>query len=304
MATARKSSKKPKVKNYKTVKVEIAGGMAKVIFNRPEKRNAMSPQLHRDMTAALDQVMYDDDARVLVLTGAGTSWCAGMDLKEYFYELQDKQKEWERVRRIADAWMTDVLQYYPKPTIAAVNGWVFGGAFVPLICCDIAIALSDAQFGLSEINFALVPGGTVSRMITDILPPRWAMYYALTGETMDGRQAEKVGLVNKAVDTEKELWTEVRRISDSLSAKQPAALQYTKELVRYSRRMDYQQAFDYAIAKVGQLTARTQGEWLYQGIERFKHGEFRPGLGHYDRSKNRRAVGLPKNGKKSAKKKR
>jgi len=74
---------------YKTLLVEIQDKVAKVILNRPEKRNAMSPQLHADMTAVLEDLRYNDDAAVLVLTGAGDAFCAGMDLKEFFYELND-----------------------------------------------------------------------------------------------------------------------------------------------------------------------------------------------------------------------
>lgn len=273
-------------KSYKTVLVEIKDGIGKVSFNRPEKKNAMSPQLHRDMAAALQDLKYNDEARVVVLTGVGESWSAGMDLKEYFYELRDKPKEWEQVRLIANSWMTDALQNYPKPTIAAVNGWVFGGAFVPLISCDLAIALADAKFGLSEINFGLIPGGTVTRMLIDMLRPRDALYYILTGRSFDGRKATEIGLVNYCVDTLDDLWAEINDLGKELCGKHPVALQLAKELYRNSRRMDYQQAYDYSIAKVAQLTELEKGEWYDQGIVRFKKGEFRPGMGHYDRGKN------------------
>ena len=114
---------------YETVLVDVADGVATISFNRPNKRNAMSPQLHQDMTDALEALRYDDDARCLVITGAGEHFCAGMDLKEFFIALKDKPREYERVWRMACEWRAHTLRHYPKPVIAMINGYCFGGAF-------------------------------------------------------------------------------------------------------------------------------------------------------------------------------
>src|ERR1700747_578719 len=102
----------------KTVEVSIQDRVAKVLLNRPEKKNAMNPQLHLDMVEVLEALRYDDAARVLVITGAGDSFCAGMDLKEFFHELKERPKEYDRVYRIATEWRSRTLRHYPKPTIA------------------------------------------------------------------------------------------------------------------------------------------------------------------------------------------
>src|SRR5690242_7568078 len=118
---------------WKTVKVDVEGAIAWVTLNRPNKRNAMSPTLNREMIEVLDALERDDDARLLVLTGEGSAWSAGMDLKEYFREIDgapDHVKE--QVRRDASEWQWRRLRMYGKPTIAMVNGWCFGGAFSPL----------------------------------------------------------------------------------------------------------------------------------------------------------------------------
>ena len=97
------------------------------------------------------------------MTGAGDSFSAGMDLKEYFREVDGQPHHVQRrVRRDANYWQWRLLRTYPKPTIAMVNGWCFGGAFTPLVCCDLAIAAEDATFGLSEVNWGIPPGGLVS----------------------------------------------------------------------------------------------------------------------------------------------
>jgi trans-feruloyl-CoA hydratase/vanillin synthase len=115
---------------WTTVKVEIEEGIAWVILNRPEKRNAMSPTLNREMIDVLETLEQDPAAGVLVLTGAGEAWTAGMDLKEYFREV-DAGPEilQEKIRREASQWQWKLLRMYAKPTIAMVNGWCFGGGF-------------------------------------------------------------------------------------------------------------------------------------------------------------------------------
>ncbi len=114
------------------VKVEFEDGIAWVILNRPHKRNAMSPALNEEMVEILEQLELDDRCGVVVLTGAGDSFSAGMDLKEYFRETERKsQAEIAKVRRTATNWQWRKLMYYSKPTIAMVNGWCFGGASPP-----------------------------------------------------------------------------------------------------------------------------------------------------------------------------
>jgi trans-feruloyl-CoA hydratase/vanillin synthase len=138
---------------WKTVKAEIANGIAWLYFNRPEKRNAMSPTLNDEMRDALELIELDEAVKVVVLTGEGAAWSAGMDLKEYFREIDGAPDVvQERVRRAASDWQWRLLRFYAKPTIAMVNGWCFGGAFSPLVACDLAIAAEEAVFGLSEIN--------------------------------------------------------------------------------------------------------------------------------------------------------
>jgi trans-feruloyl-CoA hydratase/vanillin synthase len=141
---------------WQTVRVEVEEGIGWVILNRPEKRNAMSPTLNREMCDVLETLELDEAVNVLVLTGAGESWTAGMDLKEYFREVDEAPEiVREKIRRDASTWQWKLLRMYAKPTIAMVNGWCFGGGFGPLVACDLAIASETAVFGLSEINWGI-----------------------------------------------------------------------------------------------------------------------------------------------------
>ncbi|MEK6601872.1 MAG: enoyl-CoA hydratase-related protein, partial [Candidatus Binatota bacterium] len=145
---------------YQAILVKKENGITTVTFNRPESRNAMSPQLHRDMYAALNELRYDKETRVIVLTGAGPSFCAGQDLKQYFLEMDSQpQSVRDEVRRLSKLWRNELIRTMPQPVIAMINGWCFGGGFTIVTACDIAIAAEDATFGLSEVNFGHFPGG-------------------------------------------------------------------------------------------------------------------------------------------------
>ena len=270
-------------KVYKTVKVEKENGITWVILNRPEKRNAMSPQLHFEMVDVLVELESDDETKVLVLTGAGDSWCAGQDLKEFFRELDDKPVERRRAEWATHEWRWRSLLTFPKPTIAMVNGYCFGGGFTQLIACDIAIAAEDAIFGLSEINFGIFPGGIVSRVIADAMSYRDALYYSLTGDTFTGKQAAEMRLVTYAVPRDK-LREETVKLCQKLMEKNPAALRATKEVFKTCRNMDYTLAEEYIGAKIVALRATDPEKGRDKGIDQFvKEKKYRPGLESYDR---------------------
>ncbi len=182
------------------VRIEFDKGVAWVTLNRPEKRNAMNPALNARMLEVLDELEADDRCGVLILTGEGEAFSAGMDLKEYFREMEGKPRiVTQKARRAAYEWQWRRLRYFEKPTIAMVNGWCFGGAFTPLVSCDLAIAAEEAQFGLSEINWGIIPAGNVTRAVAETMRHRDALYYIMTGLTFDGRKAAEMGLVNEAV---------------------------------------------------------------------------------------------------------
>ena len=265
-----------------TVKVEKENGITWVILNRPEKRNAMSPQLHFEMVDVLAELESDEETRVLVLTGAGDAWCAGQDLQKFFRELDDNPSKQNRAEWASHEWRWRRLVSFPKPTIAMVNGYCFGGGFTQLVACDIAIAAEDAVFGLSEINFGTFPGGLVSRVIVDAMIYRKAMYYSLTGDTFDGKQAEAMGLVTYAVPRDR-LREETVKLAEKLIAKNPQALQAAKEVLNTCRRMGHTEAEEYIRAKSIALRATDPAGGRNKGIQQFvDEKKYRPGLESYD----------------------
>src|SRR6202008_1259610 len=184
------------LKKYETIKVEKEDGITWVIFNRPDKRNAMSPQLHMDMDDVLDELAIDDETQVLVITGAGEAFCAGKNINLFSRATEPDPPPRHKARRASNQWRWQKLSTFPMPTIAMVNGFCFGGAFTQVCACDFAVAADDATFGLSEMNWGILPGGIVSWTVVQTLNFRDAMYYAMTGDPFDGKQAKQMGFIN------------------------------------------------------------------------------------------------------------
>ena len=269
---------------WTTVRVEIEDGIAWVILNRPEKRNAMSPTLNREMREILETLELDEDAKVLVLTGAGESWTAGMDLKEYFREVDEAPEiVQEKVRRDASTWQWKLLRMYSKPTIAMVNGWCFGGGFSPLVACDLAIASETAVFGLSEINWGIPPGNLVSKALADTVGHRNALKYIMTGETFTGIEAAEMGLVNSAVPL-KDLREETVGLARKLAAKNQVVLRAAKHGFKRCRELTWEQSEDYLYAKLDQAQLRDPEHGREKGLKQFlDEKSIKPGLESYRR---------------------
>ena len=258
-------------KKFTTVKIEREkDGITWVIFNRPEKRNAMSPTFHHEMNEVLARLEVEPETRLVILTGAGTVFSAGQDLKEYFRATDGNPYEKARASE-SSGWRSKRLFSYNKPTIAMVNGYCIGGAFTQTICCDFAIAADDAIFCLSEVNWGILPGGMVSKLVADTLSPRDAMFYACTGRTFDGKKAAAMGLVNYSVPL-KNLKRETLKLARELLAKNPNVLRGTKQAVRMTRFMSWDEAADYLAAKGAEIKMRdaARGHDAYsEGIRQF-----------------------------------
>jgi trans-feruloyl-CoA hydratase/vanillin synthase len=267
-----------------TVAFDVRDGIAWVKFNRPEKRNCMSPKLNRQMLRVLDMLEFREDVGVLVLSGEGTAWSAGMDLKEYFRETESQGLAGTRAaQREAYGWWRR-LRWYQKPTIAMVNGWCFGGGYGPLFACDLAFAAEEAQFGLSEVNWGILPGGGATKVAVELMPFRRAMYHALTGENIDGRTAAAWGLVNEALPLA-QLQARVEEVARILLTKNLVTLKAAKDALRRVSEMTYESAEDYLI-RAQEAANFFDNDARKQGIKQFIDDKtYKPGLGAYDKSK-------------------
>jgi len=268
------------------VLVEFDEGIAWVTLNRPAKRNAMSPALNEEMLRVVTALATDERCGVFVLTGAGESFAAGMDLKEYF-RMTDGAPDTVllHVRRTAEEWQWRRLRDYPKPTIAMVNGWCFGGAFTPVCACDLAIAAEEAVFGLSEINWGILPAGNVTKATMETMGYRNSLYYAMTGESFTGKKAAEMGLVNEAVPLAS-LRERTRALAKTLLEKNQTALRGVKIAMKRVKYMDWEVSADYLYAKMGEALQLGAGKNRENAMKAFLDDKtFRPGVEHFKGTK-------------------
>jgi len=262
-----------------TVLVEFEDGIAWVAMNRPEKRNAMNPALIAEMKATVEALASDPRCRVLVLTGSGESFTAGMDLREYFQHTDGAPDlELIQLRRSNEEWQWRRLRDYPKPTIAMVNGWCFGGGFTPLVACDLALAADEAVFGLSEINWGILPAGNVTKAVTEVMGLRDAMYYIMTGETFDGAAARRLGVVNISVPRA-QLKERTRALARVLLEKNQTVLRGAKIATKRCRNLDWESSADYLYAKVAEALHLGGNDNRARAMKGFLDDKaYRPGL--------------------------
>lgn len=271
-------------KTYENIKITREGGITFLSLNRPDKRNAMSPALHYDMEDALTWLARDAETKVLVLTGEGEAWCAGQDLKLYFRETAGNPDERARSNTASHHWRWELLSRFPRPTIAMVNGYCFGGAFTQLHAVDFVVTAEDAIYGLSEVNWGIIPGGIVSWNMVQMMLPRHAMYYAATGEPFDGKRAVELGIANFAYPKD-QLRAETVKMARKLMNLNPSVLRFTKEAIRSVANMTAEQARDYLGAKQDSLARNDKEIADKRGMKQFlDEKSYRPGLGPYPRA--------------------
>jgi trans-feruloyl-CoA hydratase/vanillin synthase len=265
-----------------TLNLEIDGPKATIYLNRPDKKNAMNPQMHRDMHEVLDAIEAAGNVSAVVVTGNGDSFSAGMDLEECFLQPFDDPMEFYRTNLVALDWFKR-LKAFPAVTVAKVNGFAFGGGVLVTGLCDLAVASEDATFGLSEINFGIFPAGGATWATAHNLPRKQALYYILTGDTFTGAQAEQFGLVNKTVPAD-QLDEATDRIVRKLVRKNPTTLRLAKEVYEHNRATALPEAIDYDQAKLWELSRLTGNEWINVALKQFEKRAYQPGLSTYSRS--------------------
>jgi methylglutaconyl-CoA hydratase len=206
-----------------------------VTLNRPDRRNAISRELVAAATQAFARARDDATVRCVILTGAGSSFCAGMDLAELSESIQrkaDSETIWDDALRLATLY--DLIYTLPKPTIAAVNGAAVAGGAGFVTVCDLALSTPEAKFGYPEVRRGLVAAMVMPHLLRHV-GERAARYLLLTGDVIDAREAERWGLINAVVPAS-ELIERALGWARSLAEGGPNALTRTKQLLhQFSR---------------------------------------------------------------------
>src|SRR5574337_179540 len=180
-----------------TILLERSGAVATLKLNRPQVHNAFDAILIAELTAALASLAADSSARVLVLTGSGATFSAGADLN-WMQRMAAAGAEENRDDALRLAKLLRALQFFPKPTIARVNGSAYGGGVGLIACCDIAIGVEGAKFALSEVKLGLVPA-TIAPYVVQAIGARQARRLFVSAEIFDGVEAARIGLLHQCV---------------------------------------------------------------------------------------------------------
>jgi methylglutaconyl-CoA hydratase len=212
---------------YKTIQIAYDSGIATVTLNRPEKRNAVSFELVAELMKAMDEIEASP-AGVVLVTGAGKAFCAGLDLDE-LKSLLGKTHE-ENVKDSATmAALFRRLYDFPKPTIAAVNGAAVAGGTGLATMCDFTLAVPDAKFGYTEVRIGFVPA-IVSSILVWQVGHKIARDLLLTGRLFDAAEAKLYGLVNEVIPSDR-LLARARELAAQLLENSPSSMRATKKLI-------------------------------------------------------------------------
>jgi len=235
-----------------TLKIEVDDRLAVVTIDRPEVRNALSRQVLAELRDALAQLGAADDVGIVAFTGAGDkAFVAGADIAQLrHYDLHTGlDAEMQRT--------FDAIETFPKPTIAAVNGFALGGGCELAMACDIRIASENARFGLPETTLSVLPGAGGTQRLARLVGTGRAIEMILTGRFVDAAEAHAIGLVTAVVPADG-LAGELRRLADQILAKGPLAVRLAKLVVRAG--MDADQRTGQVIEQLAQALLYTTAD--------------------------------------------
>ena len=240
---------------FETVLTKVTDGVLLVTFNRPEVRNAINRQVQLDLRAVLETARADDAVGAVVLTGAGEkAFIAGADISQVagYTKLTALDSDLQR--------LFDLVEEFPKPTIAAVNGFALGGGCEIAMACDIRIASRTARFGLPETVLSVLPGAGGTQRLARLIGTGRAIELVLTGRMVDADEAERIGLVTAVMQPD-DLIAKAREISAAILARGPLATRLAKLVIRAG--MDADQ-------RTGQVVERLAQAVLYESEDKLE----------------------------------
>ena len=217
---------------YKNVRVSIEEGIATLVVDRPAVKNALNRETVDECHAALRSLAVEPSAGVLVVTGAGESaFVSGADINDIRARTRD-----DGLAAINSS-LFAALERFPRPTIAAINGYALGGGCELALACDIRVAADTAKFGQPELGLGIIPGAGATQRLPRVVGAGWAAHLILTGDIIDAKQALEIGLVT-AVMPASQLQVRVRELAKRILRQGPLAARLAKLALQASARVD------------------------------------------------------------------
>jgi enoyl-CoA hydratase/carnithine racemase len=244
---------------FENIIVEKKDRIVWITLNRPQVLNALSRELMMELREAMEEIGGDDSVRVVVIRGAGRCFGAGGDLKQ----ARELASDLRGARKLLENWHRTLfaVERCPKIVIAAVHGFAFAGSLELVMACDLAIATEDARIGDQHMNYGLASAGSASQRMPRLIGIRKAKELLLSGDWVSGKEAERIGLVNKAVPAEK-FEQEVSEFAARFASKAPAPARLIKELVNWGMQADLNTAITLELLAAtggGTMGATTEG---------------------------------------------
>jgi len=231
---------------YETILVERKGAVAIIRMNRPDKLNAMNTRLKEETTHALGDLEKDDSVRVAVITGVGDkAFIAGADINEFAGKKPIDQ--WQSYGHTS---LYNVVDRFPKPILAMINGYCLGGGCELAMACDIRIASDRARIGQPEINIGIIAGFGGTQRLPRLVGPGRAAEILLTGDLVDASSAERIGLVDRVVPHDR-LLEEAKALASRIASKGAMAVALTKACLRAAQEMPLSAGLSYETAAFG-----------------------------------------------------
>ncbi|MEM8909124.1 MAG: crotonase/enoyl-CoA hydratase family protein [Bacteroidota bacterium] len=240
---------------YQYFKVHIEQYIAQVAFHRPEKANALPMLAWEEMKQIFDALHGDPQVRVVILSGEGKHFCAGIDLEllmslQQFQQMDCEGRKREALRqfifKLQDC--ISAIENCRKPVLAAIHGSCLGGGVDIISACDMRYCTSDAVFSIREIDWGLVADiGTLQRL-PKIIPTGMVAEMAYTGRDVSSAEAEKMGLVNRVFEDQATMMAAVEQIAQQIAAKSPLCIRGTKEILLYTRDHSVAESLNYMTA--------------------------------------------------------
>jgi enoyl-CoA hydratase/carnithine racemase len=245
---------------YQTIIVERKDRVGVITLNRPDHMNTFSTILAEELNTALDELEKDGQIRAVVIKGTGKSFCAGIDISEFSGKSLLEYREWVTLMER----MTLTIAGMGKPVIAAVHGYAVANGTGLLAACDLAIAAEGTRMGTTAINVGLFCMGPAVPL-AKCVGRKKALELLLTGNMIDAREAERIGLVNKVVPPEK-LDEAAMELANELAAKSPVALQMGKRGFYTMAEMEYAKALEYMNEMMAELCTTEDAR---EGVDAF-----------------------------------
>lgn len=248
--------------NFNSLLIEIADGVAVVTINRPAALNALNREVLDELAAAFAELETNEDVACVILTGSGSkAFVAGADIAE-MQALDAVSAEHFAKRGHA---ILNTIESFPKPVIAAVNGFALGGGCELAMACDIRIAAENARFGQPEVNLGVIPGFGGTLRLARLVGKGRAKELIFTGDMIDAQEAYRIGLANKIVPAE-ELLAKARSMATKIASKGPVAVRFAKESVDNGLEMDQDRAGRFEASLFGLCFATTDQK---EGMQAF-----------------------------------